>query len=97
MCLPARGAVRAEHRAFDDRASLDGEGEGERVVQQPGQGPADVRDPERDCGGGRTQCVRVDLLLLPDPGDDDPPGVELTVGVQDDGRPELALQVAAVG
>jgi hypothetical protein len=95
--LPARGAVRAEHRAFDDRASLLVEGEGERVVQQPGQCPADVRDPVRDGGGGCAQCVCIDLLFLPDPGHDDVPCVQLTVGVQDDGRSEVALELAAVG
>jgi len=34
--------------------------------------------------------------LFLDPGDDHAPRVQLAVRVQDDGRPEIALQLAAV-
>ena len=51
----------------------------------------------RDGGGCRAQCVRVDLVPLPNSGDDYAPRFHFAVRMQDDGRPELALQLAAVG
>ena len=64
------GTVGAEHRAFDDRPCLLVERERERVVQLPGQRAADVGQAARDRRGGGAHRVRVDVVPLPDPCDD---------------------------
>ena len=45
--LPAGRAVGPEHRPFDDRPCLVVEGQGERLVEQPRHGAADVGQPRR--------------------------------------------------
>ena len=95
--LPARGVVGAEHRSLDDGARLLLERQRQRVVEQPADAAAGVRDRARDCRGGGSQRVGVDLAGLADPGHDDAACLQLAVGVEEDGLAELAVQLAALG
>ena len=92
--LPASGPVGAEDDSLDDGLRLLVERKRQRFVEQPGERAADVFDRSGDRGRGRPDSVGVQLLDSADACRSDAPGVQLSIGVQNDGLAELPVQLA---
>ena len=94
--LPAAGRVGAEDRPLDERRGLLGQGNRERLVEQPDERAADAGESLGGRRARRSQRVCVHVVALADAGRHEARRLELAVQVEQDRLAAVAAQVAAL-